>query len=97
LVQRLKQYTRVQSVSITGHTDRLGSDAYNDRLSRVRAATIKAYFEEHGIRPESLTALGRGKREPVTQGCGSGLSRQTLVRCLQPDRRVAIEVTGSAP
>lgn len=97
LVQRLKGYTLVKSVSITGHTDRLGSDAYNDQLSRDRASTVKAYFEGQGIKADSLTAQGKGKREPVTQGCGSQLPRLALVRCLQPDRRVAIEVSGSAP
>lgn len=97
LVQRLKSYTQVRSISIAGHTDRLGSDAYNDKLSRARAATVKAYLEGQGIQAASVTAQGRGKREPVTQGCGSSLAHLALVRCLQPDRRVAIEVTGSAP
>ncbi|RYG07106.1 MAG: hypothetical protein EON92_18970, partial [Burkholderiales bacterium] len=97
LVQRLKSYTQVQSIHITGHTDRLGSDAYNDQLSRDRASTVKAYFESQGIQAASLMAQGKGEREPVTQGCSSGLSRPALVRCLQPDRRVAIEVSGSAP
>lgn len=97
LAGKLKGYTRVQSISITGHTDRLGSDAYNDKLSRDRAATVRAYFEAQGIRAASLDAQGKGKREPVTQGCASTLPRAALVRCLQPDRRVTIEVAGTAP
>ena len=97
LVQRLKSYTQVRSISITGHTDRLGSDAYNDQLSRDRALTVQAYFESQGIQATSLTAQGKGKREPVTQGCGGVLAPAALVRCLQPDRRVTIEITGSAP
>lgn len=97
LVQRLKGYTLVQSISITGHTDRLGSDAYNDQLSRARASTVSTFLEGQGIKATNMTAQGKGKREPVTQGCGNALPRQALVRCLQPDRRVTIEITGSAP
>jgi OmpA-OmpF porin, OOP family len=97
LAQRLKSYTQVQAIGITGHTDRLGSDAYNDQLSRARAATVRTYFEAAGTQAGSVTAQGKGKREPVTQGCSGSLPRAALVRCLQPDRRVTIEVRGSAP
>lgn len=97
LALRLKSYTQVQAISIVGHTDRLGPDAYNDALSRARAATVRAYLEAEGIKAVHVTAQGKGKREPVAQGCGNSLPRAALVRCLQPDRRVTIEVTGSAP
>ena len=94
LVRRLKAYPAIQSMAIVGHTDRLGSDAYNDELSRARADTVKAFFEAQGIKPASSSAKGAGKREPVSRDCSDRLGRDALVQCLQPDRRVTIEITA---
>jgi OOP family OmpA-OmpF porin len=96
VAQRLKRYPQIQSISITGHTDRLGSDDYNDQLSQARADTVKAYFESQGIKAASTSAKGVGKREPVSRDCSDKLAREALVQCLQPDRRVTIEITGNA-
>lgn len=82
VAQRLKGYQSIQTLTIAGHTDRLGDDAYNDRLSQARADTVKAY----------LASLG--EREPVTQNCADAQPRAALIQCLQADRRVTIEVTG---
>jgi outer membrane protein OmpA-like peptidoglycan-associated protein len=94
VVNRLKSYQSIQTVSVIGHTDRLGSDEYNDTLSASRAATVKEYMESLGIKAASVTARGVGKRDPVTKDCSARLSREQLIQCLQPDRRVTIEVTG---
>lgn len=51
---------------ITGHCDAIGGDAYNDALSMRRAEAAKRYLiETHGISPDQITIIGRGKREPV--------------------------------
>ncbi len=55
----------VPDVLIVGHTDAVGTDQLNDALSRQRAETIRAALIAHGIAPENVTAVGRGKREPV--------------------------------
>jgi OmpA-OmpF porin, OOP family len=91
---RMKVYQGIQTLTVVGHTDRLGSDAYNDPLSATRANTIKQYLESLGVKAAKAEASGRGKREPVTQNCSRKLTRTQLVNCLQPDRRVTIEVTG---
>lgn len=97
VADRLKTYKSIDTVTITGHTDRLGSDAYNDKLSQARAETIRAWFESQGIKAVSINAKGAGKREPVTaQMCAGKMERPALIACLQPDRRVTIEVTGTA-
>ena len=96
LATRLKSYRFIQSLVIVGHTDRLGSSAYNDRLSEARARTVLAYLESLGVRSSSTTAQGRGEREPVSVGCSANSSKQQLIACLQPDRRVTIEVSGVA-
>lgn len=52
-------------VLVIGHTDFLGSDAYNDRLSVQRAQRVKELLVERGLSPRSIQVSGRGKREPL--------------------------------
>jgi OmpA-OmpF porin, OOP family len=94
VAKRLKAYSSIETLSITGHTDRLGTDAYNDALSARRATSTLAYLESLGIKATKTETKGRGKREPVTTQCNDKLPRAQLIACLQPDRRVSIEVTG---
>lgn len=96
VADRLKNYRSVESFTILGHTDRLGSEAFNDKLSQARADTVKAYFESRGLKAPVLIAKGVGEREPITKGCSDSLARAALIQCLQPDRRVTIEITGSS-
>ena len=49
-----------------------------------------------GIKAASTTAKGMGESEPVSRDCSDKLAREALVQCLQPDRRVSIEITGTA-
>jgi OmpA-OmpF porin, OOP family len=94
VASRLKSYQSVNSITVLGHTDRLGGDTYNDPLSARRASTVKAYLESIGVNAPKFDAVGRGEREPVTTNCSDKLPRAQLISCLQPDRRVTIEVTG---
>ncbi len=94
IAQRLKGYQSIATLNVVGHTDRLGSDQYNDPLSANRAATVKALLESLSVKAASAQASGKGKREPVTTACSDKLPREKLIQCLQPDRRVTIEVTG---
>lgn len=96
VAQRLKSYTSIQTLTVYGYTDRLGSDAYNDKLSDARAKTVQAYFESFGVKFAKATAQGKGKRDPVSINCRSASGRKQLIQCLQPDRRVTIEATGAA-
>jgi outer membrane protein OmpA-like peptidoglycan-associated protein len=96
VAERLKTYKSVESFTILGHTDRLGGEAFNDKLSQARADTVKAYFESLGLKAGVLIARGVGEREPITKGCSDKLPRAELIQCLQPDRRVTIEITGNA-
>jgi len=47
-----------------------------------------------GIQSSVFEIEGLGRREPVTTGCSAKLTRADLIACLQPDRRVTVEVTG---
>lgn len=63
-VDLLKKNPRVR-VEIQGHTDSVGSDAYNMRLSQARANSVHKYLVEHGIDPARLTARGYGETSPI--------------------------------
>jgi outer membrane protein OmpA-like peptidoglycan-associated protein len=54
-------------ILVIGHTDRVGSDADNDRLSLLRAERVRASLVAQGIAPERIQASGRGEREPIVQ------------------------------
>ncbi|MBK8072845.1 MAG: OmpA family protein [Ramlibacter sp.] len=79
----------MSSISASGNN---GTD--NDALSTNRAATVKAHLESLGVKAATVKASGQGKRQPVTTSCSDKLPREQLILCLQPDRRVTIEVTG---
>jgi outer membrane protein OmpA-like peptidoglycan-associated protein len=55
----------VPDIVVVGHSDRVGSDAANDALSRQRAETVRTALVRRGIAPESVVAIGRGEREPL--------------------------------
>ncbi len=50
---------------IVGHTDSVGSDAYNQRLSERRASAASAYLASQGVASGRLSTVGRGETEPV--------------------------------
>lgn len=74
-------------VSIAGYTDRLGSAAYNLKLSQARANTAKAYLQAQGVKA-NIKAFGRGKANQV-KACNN-VQGQALKDCLKPNRRVVI-------
>lgn len=96
LAQTLRtQAVQVQRLVITGHTDRLGDDAYNRVLSQRRADTVAAYLKAAGV-AAPMEVRSMGEREPVTTGCQGGAATPSLVACLQPDRRVVVDIVGLA-
>jgi len=90
--------TRFDVVLVEGHTDRLGSDRYNQRLSVERAEAVKAYLINSGrLDAAKIFAKGLGETSPVTQPgeCKGTAQTKKLIACLQPDRRVVVEVSGT--
>ena len=88
------QYVTISAVHLVGHTDRLGSVAYNQRLSERRAATIKAYLVEAGLPASTITTEGRGESDPVKTSCVGEVATRALTDCLQPNRRVDFRFEG---
>jgi OmpA-OmpF porin, OOP family len=81
-----------------GHTDRIGSDAYNKKLSVRRAEAVKEFLvKEKGIPANKVYTDGKGKADPVTKPgqCKGNKANKALIECLQPDRRVDVEVAGT--
>lgn len=93
--------TRFEVISITGHTDRLGTRAYNQRLSAQRAEAVKNYMvQSAGIPASKIETRGVAETEPVTKAgeCPSTSTANrspALIACLQPDRRVEVEVRAT--
>ena len=85
-------------ITVTGHTDRIGTHKYNMKLSTQRAEAVKAYLvESAGIPADKIEARGVDGAEPVTKPgeCKGKKATKALIACLAPDRRVEVEVSAT--
>ncbi len=90
--------TQFDTIVVEGHTDRLGSSAFNQKLSEQRALAVKTYLVDSGrLDAMKISTAGKGETMPVTTLAECKGTRQTpaLILCLQRDRRVDVEVTGT--
>ena len=86
---------KVDEIVVVGHADRIGSESYNEKLSEACAQSVKGYLAERGATTNVITAQGKGESAPVTGDQCKKMAGKKLVECLQPDRRVEIEILGS--
>jgi OOP family OmpA-OmpF porin len=101
IVGKMKQYPQIDRVLVTGHADRIGSDAYNVQLSQRRADAVKEYLVEQGVDPARMETAYKGESEPVVscdavKGRANGRNR-ALIECLKPNRRVVVEIKVQQP
>ena len=92
------QGAKYEVILAIGHTDRIGSHAYNQKLSERRAETVKSYLVSRaGIAQDKIAAKGVDGSDPVTKPgeCQGKKVSKALIACLQPDRRVDVDVTGT--
>lgn len=82
--------------SVTGYTDRLGREEYNQRLSERRAQAVADELVARGVPASAISAAGLGSANPVTGNQCDGLARKDLIQCLAPDRRVVVNVLGTS-
>lgn len=85
-------------VDVTGHADRIGSHAHNQRLSESRANAVKSYLVDvAGIPGALVSAKGVDGSQPMTKPgeCVGNKPTPKLIACLQPDRRVDVEVSAT--
>jgi outer membrane protein OmpA-like peptidoglycan-associated protein len=92
LAGRLKAASDVQGAQVVGYADRIGTASYNEVLSEKRAKAVRDYLVAHGIIDTSVAQTHWvGKSEP-TASCANGLTHDQLVDCLQPDRKVQVNI-----
>jgi OOP family OmpA-OmpF porin len=86
LAAKLKDVS-FDSITVIGHTDNVGSEAANQRLSQRRANAVKQYLATHGIAAEKIKTTGRGMTSPVADNkTAQGRTR---------NRRVEVEIRGT--
>lgn len=93
VIGKLASCTKIDLVLVTGHSDKIGSAAYNQKLSERRAKNVASYLKAKGVSAK-LETSGAGATKPA-QRCDTALPRQNLIACLAPNRRVVIEVRGT--
>lgn len=77
----------LETIIAVGHTDSIGSDAYNQKLSERRAASVKQYLVSRGIDTNRVYTEGKGEKQPVA----TNATREGRAQ----NRRVEIEIVGS--
>lgn len=83
----------VQSVVVTGYTDRIGRKAYNMKLSQKRAASVADYISRtYHIPADKMSVVGKGPADPVAT-CTGVKGRAALIKCLAPNRRVTVAIS----
>ncbi|AVO34175.1 outer membrane protein OmpA [Ottowia oryzae] len=81
------QGINLEVIIAVGHTDSVGSDAYNQRLSVRRAEAVKAYLVTKGIERNRIYTEGKGKKQPIASNAtAEGRAK---------NRRVEVEVVGT--
>lgn len=77
------------TLRVTGHTDSVGSDSYNQRLSEHRALSVKDYLALRGVAPQRLVAVGYGESRP--------LASNSTVEGRAANRRVELDLVPPPP
>ena len=95
VVAKLAQCAKVELVLVSGYTDRLGSQQYNQKLSEKRADAVKAYLVKKGVDASNIDTMGMGKTLQI-KSCPDGKDHKALIACLSPNRRVVVEIKGLA-
>ena len=86
LVGKIKG-VNLEVIIAVGHTDSVGTDAYNQKLSVARAEAVKAYLVSKGVEKNRVYTEGKGEKQPVADNkTAEGRAK---------NRRVEIEVVGT--
>ena len=94
ILSKLAQVQKLELVLVTGHTDRIGTQQYNQKLSERRADAVRDYLVSKGVPKDKIETLGMGKTQPIPGVvCNMKMSKE-LIACLAPNRRVEVEVKG---
>jgi len=93
VIGRLGSCASISGVSVNGHTDRIGSATYNQKLSERRATVVRDYLVSKGMDRSKIETYGYGKTQPI-KSCPDTKDFKALIACLAPNRRADVEVRG---
>ncbi|WP_045738149.1 OmpA family protein [Xanthomonas sp. MUS 060] len=82
VAKTLSEYNQTM-IEVVGHTDSIGSDVVNQRLSEQRASSVAAYLSAQGVQPERIQTLGAGKKYPIADNsteAGRAQNRRVEIR-----------------
>jgi OOP family OmpA-OmpF porin len=96
IIAKLRDVQKLELVLVTGHTDPIGSQAYNQKLSERRADAVRNYLVSKGVAKDKIETLGMGKTQPVPGVVCKQKNMKELIACYAPHRRVEVEVKGEA-
>jgi OOP family OmpA-OmpF porin len=85
-----------QAMMAVGYADRMGTEGSNQVLSEERVNTVKAYLVSKGVAADRIQASAKGEMQPTTLAtqCKDANTPKN-VACMQPDRHVFIEISGT--
>jgi outer membrane protein OmpA-like peptidoglycan-associated protein len=90
--------TSTTSISVHGHTDDVGTDAYNQTLSEQRAQTVRDYLVKAGLPADMLSVTGHGKSLPLVPGASeTARSKNRRVELAIADARLIFRQSTFAP
>src|SRR5215469_8693331 len=94
IIAKLRDVQKLELVLVTGHTDPIGTQQYNQKLSERRADAVRDYLVSKGVAKDKIETLGMGKTQPVPGLVCKQKNMKELIACYAPDRRVEVEVKG---
>jgi OOP family OmpA-OmpF porin len=94
IISRLKDVQKLELILVTGHTDPIGTQAYNQKLSERRADAVRNYLVSKGVPKDKIETLGMGKTQPIPGVVCNQKSLKERIACFAPLRRVEVEVKG---
>ncbi len=94
ILSKLAQVQKLELVLVTGHTDPIGTQQYNQKLSERRADAVRDYLVSKGVAKDKIETLGMGKTQPIPGLTCNQKNFKEKVECYAPDRRVEVEVKG---
>ena len=87
IIEQLKTFATVSEIKITGHTDSIGSRAYNQKLSERRAEAVASHLISRGVNPALISTAGAGEDQPVADNSTSAGRAK--------NRRAVIDIHGT--
>ena len=94
IISKLPGVQKLELVLVTGHTDPIGTQAYNQKLSERRADAVRDYLVSKGVPKDKIETLGMGKTQPIPGLVCNQKNLKEKIACFAPDRRVEVEVKG---